>query len=67
MVPDFVGTSYWSRTVGGAMRWRAPELVPHTSEEIETYVGDLTPKCDIYSLGSLALHVCDYPLSLTIY
>ncbi|KZP21573.1 kinase-like protein [Athelia psychrophila] len=38
MVPAFLDTSYWSRNIGGAMRWRAPELLPPTSpEEIENY------------------------------
>ncbi|KZP21582.1 kinase-like protein [Athelia psychrophila] len=58
MVPLFAGTSYWSKTVGGAMRWRAPELIATLEiEDIEDYVPDLTVKCDIYSFGSLVLHV----------
>ncbi|KAF7979515.1 hypothetical protein HWV62_42084 [Athelia sp. TMB] len=59
--PEFWGTSYWSRTVGGAMRWRAPELLPPSSEddeEMENYVPVLTRNCDIYSFGSVALNVC---------
>lgn len=56
-MPEFEGTSYWSKTVGGAMRYRAPELVPPTAKEVESYVGDLTKMCDIYSFGSLLLHV----------
>ncbi|KAF7984886.1 hypothetical protein HWV62_10879 [Athelia sp. TMB] len=58
--PEFWGTSYWSRTVGGAMRWRAPELLPPSSEddeEMENYVPVLTRNCDIYSFGSVALNV----------
>lgn len=62
--PEFLGTSYWSRTVGGAMRWRAPELVaPWTLEDIETYVPELTMNCDIYSFGGLMLYVCAQLLS----
>lgn len=60
MVPYFVDTSYWSDTVGGAIRWRAPELIEPMSsggEETKVYVPDLTWKCDIYSFGSLVLHV----------
>ncbi|KAF7969928.1 hypothetical protein HWV62_20075 [Athelia sp. TMB] len=42
IVPDFIDTSYWSRSVGGAMRWRAPELIPASpTAEIES-AGDLT-------------------------
>ncbi|KAF7979520.1 hypothetical protein HWV62_42094 [Athelia sp. TMB] len=58
--PEFCGTSYWSRTAGGAIRWRAPELLPPSSGddlEIEAYVPVLTRHCDIYSFGSVALHV----------
>ncbi|KAF7984882.1 hypothetical protein HWV62_10871 [Athelia sp. TMB] len=58
--PEFCDTSYWSRTAGGAIRWRAPELLPPSSEddlEIEAYVPVLTRHCDIYSFGSVALHV----------
>ncbi|KAF7971707.1 hypothetical protein HWV62_20059 [Athelia sp. TMB] len=56
--PEFLDTSYWSRSVGGAIRWRAPELVPPISSvlDLEEYVPDLTSKCDIYSFGSLLLH-----------
>ncbi|KZP21599.1 kinase-like protein [Athelia psychrophila] len=72
MVPLFVGTSYWSQTVGGAMRWRAPELIaPLEVEDIEEYVPDLTFECDIYSFGSLSLHVMSgerpYPLSRDVH
>ncbi|KAF7979242.1 hypothetical protein HWV62_43216 [Athelia sp. TMB] len=60
ILPEFLGTSYWSRTAGGAIRWRAPELLPPSSEddlEIEAYAPVLSRSCDIYSFGSVALHV----------
>ncbi|KZP21602.1 kinase-like protein [Athelia psychrophila] len=66
-MPRFVGTSYWSRSVGGNGRWRAPELIAPLEANIEDYVPNLTRKCDIYSFGSLLLHVmsgeCPYPSS----
>ncbi|KZP21572.1 kinase-like protein [Athelia psychrophila] len=76
--PEFLDTSYWSRTVGGAMRWRAPELLaPMSLVDIEDYIPDLTWKCDIYSFGSLALHLlsgewpyhtsCDYKVIIHLH
>ena len=59
--PEFLDNHYWSSTVGGAIRWRAPELLPPPSqnvEEIENYVPALTRLCDIYSFGGVVLHVC---------
>lgn len=52
------GTSYWTATIGGAMRWRAPELAP-TIEFLPTmdFVPRLTPQCDIYSYGQIVLQV----------
>lgn len=65
IVPDFIDTSYWSRSVGGAMRWRAPELIPASpTAEIES-AGDLTTMCDIWSFGSLALHVSKLAVQLS--
>lgn len=54
---EFEGTSYWSSTVGGAMRWRAPELLPPLFEDVVNFKPSLTPACDIYSFGSVMLHV----------
>jgi len=56
--PEFIGTYFWSSTLGGALRWRAPELVaPNDDGDVEEYVPDLTRKCDIYSFGGLMLYV----------
>ncbi|KZP21630.1 kinase-like protein [Athelia psychrophila] len=55
----FEGTSYWSSTVGGAIRWRAPELLPPwplgESTSVE-FVPDFTVACDIFSFGNVMLH-----------
>jgi len=45
----FEGTSYWSSTVGGAIRWCAPELLRNDPLA--------TDKCDIYSLGCIMLQI----------
>ncbi|KAF7984729.1 hypothetical protein HWV62_11662 [Athelia sp. TMB] len=54
------GTSYWSSTVGGAIRWRAPELLPpfplDDNNNMED-VPDITAACDIFSFGNVMLHV----------
>ncbi|KZP21578.1 kinase-like protein [Athelia psychrophila] len=58
IVPDFVGTSYWSRNIGGAMRWRAPELMPPTPEEIENYaMSDKMPYFNIECDTSVILYL----------
>jgi serine/threonine protein kinase len=49
-------SSYWPSTVGGAIRWRAPELLPAPSND---YVPVLSSPCDVYSFGSLTLQVRD--------
>lgn len=54
---EFEGTSYWSSTIGGAMRWRAPELLPTLGTDVYTFTPELTPACDIYSFGCVMLHV----------
>lgn len=51
---EFEGTSYWSSTVGGAIRWRALELLPTPKNG---YNPILTTACDIYSFGSVMLEV----------
>lgn len=63
---EFEGTPYWSSTVGGALRWRAPELLPPKDDHQPV----LTFKCDIYSFGCVMLQVrvvvkSDRHLSLT--
>lgn len=53
---DFEGTSFITSTVGGAMRFRAPELLPSIEVEIyDKFKATLTFACDIYSLGSVTL------------
>jgi hypothetical protein len=46
--------TYSQSTVGGAIRWRALELL-HFTEENFTPI--LTAACDIYSYGSVMLQV----------
>ena len=49
---EFEGTSYWSSTVGGALRWRAPELMPSDDPlPVPTFASD------IYSFGCIMLQV----------
>ena len=61
---EFEGTSYWSSTVGGALRWRAPELLPGQNDPEEDgtetskkSVPVLTFECDVYSFGCVMLQV----------
>jgi serine/threonine protein kinase len=51
---EFEGTSYYSSTVGGALRWRAPELLAVTDRDVAP---NLSTACDIYSYGSIMLQV----------
>ncbi|KZP29466.1 kinase-like protein [Athelia psychrophila] len=52
------GTSYFTSTTGGAMRWRAPELVPDIDYVATmTFVPRLTTECDIYSYGQIVLQI----------
>ncbi|KZP09973.1 kinase-like protein [Athelia psychrophila] len=52
------GTSYWTATIGGAMRWRAPELLPAIDYPPTTlFVPSLTTQCDIYSYGQIVLQI----------
>lgn len=58
---EMEGSSYMTSTIGGAVRWRAPELVPHWDARLdETFAPTLTPKCDIYSLANIALQVSSH-------
>jgi hypothetical protein len=52
---EFEGTSYYSSTVGGALRWRAPELLSVSEDDVAP---NLSTACDISSYGSVALQVC---------
>ncbi|KAF7968241.1 hypothetical protein HWV62_31575 [Athelia sp. TMB] len=54
---EFIGTSYWSSTIGGAIRWRAPELLPSLVSDVYNFQPDLSSRCDIYSFGSVMLQV----------
>lgn len=54
---EFDGTSLITSTVGGAVRYLAPDLLPPsgTSDDVYNFVPNLTFACDIWSLGSLIL------------
>ncbi|KZP09975.1 kinase-like protein, partial [Athelia psychrophila] len=54
---DSEGTGYWTSTIGGAIRWRAPELLPSLVSDVYTFQPDLSWRCDIYSFGSVMLQV----------
>ena len=55
---EFGGTSFITSTVGGAIRFRAPELLPTADTELEAkFKAQLTLECDVYSLGSVLLEV----------
>lgn len=58
---QFAGTSYWTSTAGGAIRWRAPELLPpwpmEEGSDLNDFVPNLTVACDIFSFGCVMLHV----------
>ncbi|KAF7975172.1 hypothetical protein HWV62_10363 [Athelia sp. TMB] len=54
----FQGTSYWTGTIGGAMRWRAPELLPSIHWDATVpFAPVLTTACDIFSYGQIVLQV----------
>ena len=63
ILAEFEGTSYWSSTVGGALRWRAPELLPRQDDPVEEDDTEkskesgpvLTFECDVYSFGCVML------------
>lgn len=59
---EFENTPYWPSTVGGAIRWRAPELLPTPSNN---YAPVLSSACDVYSFGSLMLQVRDLSIRET--
>lgn len=48
---EFEGYS-WTSTIGGAIRWRAPELLPQND-----HAPVLSNACDVYSFGNVMLHV----------
>lgn len=57
---EFEGSSYWSSTVNGSMRYRAPELLPPIDGDLYDFAPIVTSACDIYSLGSVMLQVCEH-------
>ena len=51
-------TSYWTATIGGAIRWRAPELLPPFDwVATKAFTPILTTACDIFSYGQIVLQV----------
>ncbi|OJA09394.1 hypothetical protein AZE42_06563 [Rhizopogon vesiculosus] len=64
MIVEFIGTSHFTSTIKGNIRWAAAELfeVPEQDEEHEAVVS-LSTECDIYSFGSITLQVltCKVP------
>ncbi|KZP15192.1 kinase-like protein [Athelia psychrophila] len=53
---EFEGTHYMTSTVGGAFRYRAPELLPSNAAAVlDGFSPVLTPACDIWSLASVIL------------
>ncbi|OAX34041.1 kinase-like protein [Rhizopogon vinicolor AM-OR11-026] len=64
MLLEFIGSSYFTTTIRGNIRWAAAELfeVPEDQDEDEISVS-LSTECDIYSFGSITLQVltCKVP------
>jgi len=58
VILEFIGTSYYNSATHGGVRWAAAELfdVPDDAKADEGFVS-LSPECDIYSFGSIALQV----------
>jgi serine/threonine protein kinase len=55
ILSEFQGTSYFTSSIGGAVRWAAPELYRVYEDDV---FPEVTVECDIYSFGSVALQVC---------
>lgn len=51
---EFQGTSYFTSSISGSIRWAAPELYQLKDEDFGT---GLTTDCDVYSFGSVILQV----------
>ncbi|OAX32055.1 kinase-like protein [Rhizopogon vinicolor AM-OR11-026] len=64
IVMEFMGTSYFTNTIRGNIRWAAKELfeVPEDDDDDQAAIS-LSIECDIYSFGSIALQVltCKVP------
>ncbi|KAG0694130.1 kinase-like protein, partial [Suillus ampliporus] len=58
IILEFIGTSYFTSSIKGNIRWAAAELfeVPEDDEEEEAQTS-LSTECDIYSFGSITLQV----------
>ncbi|KAG1747873.1 kinase-like domain-containing protein [Suillus paluster] len=60
IILEFIGTSYFTSSIKGNIRWAAAELfeVPEDDEEEdEASPVSLSTECDIYSFGSITLQV----------
>jgi serine/threonine protein kinase len=55
IIADIQGSSYFTSTIAGAIRWAAAELYRYEEDHVPT----LTFECDIYSFGSVMLQVND--------
>ncbi|KAF7969052.1 hypothetical protein HWV62_28388 [Athelia sp. TMB] len=51
----FEGTSFMASVIGGALRFRALELMPPVDKDHNDFEPELTTASDIYSLGSVIL------------
>jgi hypothetical protein len=51
---EFQGTSYFTNSIRGAVRWAAPELYRTYDDNVSPTI---TSACDIYSFGSVMLQV----------
>ncbi|KAG1747995.1 kinase-like protein, partial [Suillus paluster] len=56
---EFIGTSYFTSSIKGNIRWAAAELfeVPEDDDDDEAASASLSIECDIYSFGSITLQV----------
>lgn len=65
IILEFNGTSYFTESIRGSIRWAAAELfeAPEDNEDDEDASVSLGVECDIYSFGSIMLQVltCKVP------
>jgi serine/threonine protein kinase len=59
IILEFNGTSYFTESIRGSIRWAAAELfeAPDDDEDDENTSVSLGVECDIYSFGSIILQV----------
>ncbi|KAG1747987.1 kinase-like domain-containing protein [Suillus paluster] len=59
IILEFIGTSYFTTSISGNIRWAAAELfeVPEDDDDDEAASVSLSIECDIYSFGSITLQV----------